>query len=403
MLRRWRSWGKRTMGPGRGGWRRPLAVACALVVGSVPVGVQAAHTAARARPHPVAAAGVGRGTGTAGGLAPRPAPWGPFLRGMTDAAYAATVFASAASDAQLRAMAAAGVNAVSIQTAWYQETPTATVIRPTSQTPSDASLVHIIRLAHSLHMRVFLDPFVNAIEGNAWQGAFHPVSWSAWFRSYDRMIVHYAILAQQTGVNLLAIGDENDTSDHDPALLPDYLRLIALARRYYHGPLVYGADYPDFQDIPPVFWRALNAIGLEGYFPLADSTDPTQAQLDAAWAREVQRIAAWRRSAGLTDEPVILTEIGYYSADTTAENPGAWEPRAPLDLRLQEECYRAVFTTIYQQPWLDGIFWFWWANPSDGPDWPPLPTNNGYNVQNKPVLALISSYYRAPGGGRPPA
>ncbi len=331
---------------------------------------------------------------------PKPPSLGPFMRGMTYAAYTATVFASATSDEQVRAMARAGVNAISVQTAWYQQSPTSTRIAPTAQTPSDASLEHLIRLAHSLHMRVFLDPFVNAIHGEAWQGAFHPTSWAAWFRSYDAMVAHYATLAQATGVNMLSLGDENDTSDHTPALLPYYLHMVAIARRDYHGALTYGADYPDYRQVPAAFWRSLDAIGLEAYFPLAGSTDPTQAQLDASWRRQVAAIAAWRRAEGLTAKPVVLTEIGYYSGATTAANPGAWEPNARLDLALQVACYRAVFTTMYQQPWLQGIFWFWWANPSDGPDWPPLATNNGYNVQNKPVLGLIESYYRAPGGGR---
>lgn len=335
-------------------------------------------------------------------LASATAALGPFMRGMTYAGYNATVFASAASDAQVRAMARAGVNTISVQTAWYQATPTSTRIVPTAQTPSDASLVHLIDLIHSLHMRVFLDPFVNATTGEAWQGAFHPTSWPAWFRAYDAMIAHYAHLAQQTHVQLLSLGDENDTSDHNPALLSDYLQLVRLARRIYKGPITYGGDYPDYQQIPAAFWRSLNAIGIEAYFPLAASTDPSPAELDSAWKREVVSITAWRQREGLTDEPVIITELGYYSANTTAENPGSWEPAAPLDLALQVACYRAAFTTIYQQPWLDGIFWFWWANPSDGPDWPAVPTNNGYNVQAKPVLALIEAYYRAVSGSRQP-
>ena len=354
-----------------------------------------------ASPVPVPAPAPARATPLPS-LASAAAALGPFMRGMTYAGYNATVFASAASDAQVRAMARAGVNTVSVQTAWYQATPTSTRIAPTAQTPSDASLVHLIDLIHSLHMRVFLDPFVNATTGEAWQGAFHPTSWPAWFRAYDAMIAHYARLAQQTHVQLLSLGDENDTSDHDPALLSDYLQLVRLARRIYKGPITYGGDYPDYQQIPAAFWHRLNAIGIEAYFPLAAATDPSPAELDSAWKREVVSITAWRQREGLTDEPVIITELGYYSANTTAENPGSWEPAAPLDLALQVACYRAAFTTIYQQPWLDGIFWFWWANPSDGPDWPAVPTNNGYNVQAKPVLALIEAYYRAVVGSRQP-
>lgn len=352
---------------------------------------------------PASATPTGRSAAAPSPTAP-PARAG-FLRGITYAGYTATVFATATSDALVRQLAATGANAVSVQTAWYQATPRSTHIAPTNQTPSDASLVHLIRLIHQLHMRVFLDPFVNATTGEAWQGAFHPRSWAAWFRSYDAEIAHYARLAQANGVEMLAIGDENDTSDHNPALLPDYLHLIAVARAAYSGPLTYGADYPDYRQIPAAFWRRLNAIGLEAYFPLAApaSAHPSQSSLDAAWRRQAARIAAWRQASGLTPEPVVITELGYYSARSTAASPGAWQPRSPLDLRLQAECYRATLSTIYQEPWLHGLFWFWWANPSDGPDWPATAGNNGYNLQDKPALGVLESYFRAPHGGRPAA
>lgn len=382
-------------------WRRSAASVASVVALASALAAGTGATAAGGTGAPQSRPAASR----AADAAPTPS-LGPFMRGMTYAAYSRTVFATRVSDRQVREMAAAGVNYVSVQVAWFQPTATSTTIAPGtvpgSQTPTDGSLVHLIRLIHELGMHVFLDPFVNATTGEAWQGTFHPTSWPAWFAAYDRMVAHYARLAQANGVELLALGDENDSSDHDPSLLPYYLQMVRVARRYYHGPLTYGADYPDYQQVPVAFWRALDAIGIEAYFPLADTTDPTQAQLDAAWRAEAQQIDAWRASAGLGNEPVIITELGYYSGDTTAESPGQWNAGARLDLGLQVKCYQAVFDTIYQEPWLAGIFWFWWANPSDGPDWPPLPTNNGYNVQNKPVLGLIARYFRAPDGGRQP-
>ena len=337
---------------------------------------------------------------------PRPPPLHPippgFLRGLTYAGYDPTVFATSTSDDLIRQLATTGANAVSVQTAWYQATPDSTQITPTDQTPTDASVVHLIRLIHSLHMKVFLDPFVDATRGEAWEGALHPTSWPAWFQSYDAEIAHYAKLAPANGVEMLALGDENDTSDHDPSLLPDYLHLIDVARSYYRGSITYGGDYPDYRQIPAAFWRRLDAIGLEAYFPLAQqgATDPSQDELDADWRNQAAQIAAWRSAVGLTDKPVIITELGYYGSGSTAANPGNWEPHSPLDLKLQAECYQATLSTIYQEPWLQGLFWFWWANPSDGPDWPPTVDNNGYNIQNKPALKVPESYFQASQGGR---
>ncbi len=59
----------------------------------------------------------------------------------------------------------------------------------------------------------------------------------------------------------------------------------------------------------------------------------------------------------------IITVLGYPSEDGAAAQPGSWFPRPPVNLGLQQRLYQVTLTTIAQEPWLRGLFWFWWANP----------------------------------------
>jgi hypothetical protein len=321
-------------------------------------------------------------------------PVNSFQTGMTEAGYKPTVFSSPAVDNSMRALRQNGVRWLSIQTAWYQPTDDSTEIAPSpTMTPTDASIVHLIKLSHRLGMRVFMDPFVNASSGNAWQADFHPPSWSAWFKAYDRAIVHYARLSQQNGVDLFAIGDENDSSDMNPALYAEYRTLIQQVRAVYHGKVTYGSDWPDYQKV--TFWPLLDVVGIDAYFSLATGTgDPPTANLAAAWNRTANTIQSWRTKAG-RHQPVIITELGYPSEVGAAQKPAFWVPDKPTDLTIQTRLYQATFQSIYRRPWLQGIYWFWWLNPSNT-GWPGGPKDNGYGLQGKPALAVLRYYFTRP-------
>lgn len=113
-----------------------------------------------------------------------------FFKAMTHAGYAPRVFDGAPVTSSITALKKAHVNTLAVQLGWYQKTPTSTVIRPDPQkTPTDASLIALIRRAHAAGMYVFLNPFVNALTGDAWQAHFRPTSWDAWFTSYDALVM----------------------------------------------------------------------------------------------------------------------------------------------------------------------------------------------------------------------
>ncbi len=335
------------------------------------------------------------GCGAMGGADPPLPPMSGMMRGMTEAGYKPGVFATQQVTGELARLKRNGVDWLAIQVAWFQDTNRSVTIGPSARfTPTDASVRALVALAHRMGMRVFLNPFVNSLEGNGWQANFAPSSPAKWFSSFDAYLRHYAQLAQSTNADLFAIGDEFDSLDDVPAYRPYWLKAISVARRYYRGPIVYGADYTHYQQV--TFWQALDDVGIDAYFPLSQAPDPSVADLSASWRQIALEIAAWRKSTGLDRKGFIITELGYPSEDGAAAQPGAWLPQQPVNLALQQRLYQATLTTIGKEPWLRGLFWFWWANPSN-PDWQGGPNDNGYTPRGKPAEATLRQYFGGSG------
>ena len=89
---------------------------------------------------------------------------------------------------------------------------------------------------------------------------------------------------------------------------PEWRQLIAKVRTIYHGRILYAANFDAFERTP--FWDALDAIGIDAYFPLSGDRHASDRALQGGAREVVARIDAvaskWKR-------PVILTELGYPS------------------------------------------------------------------------------------------
>lgn len=316
------------------------------------------------------------------------------IKGMTEAGYTPIVFNSSAVQGSITRLHRDGVTWLSIQVAWYQDNNASTrIFASATKTPTDSSVTHLIHLAHHAGMRVFLNPFVNSLQGSGWQALFHPTSPKLWFKSYDEYVSHYAQLAEQDHVDLFGIGDEFDSLDTVPQYRPDWIHAIAVARRFYHGPVTYGADYTNYARV--TFWGPITDVGVDAYFPLSTSPNPTVPDLTRQWNRIANRIEAWRQKSHLASKPFLITELGYPSETGAALTPGSWSPRQPVNLTLQKHLYQATFESIWRRPWLFGIMWFWWANPSN-PNWRGGSQDNGYTPRNKPAEIVLKQYFGHP-------
>lgn len=92
-------------------------------------------------------------------------------------------------------------------------------------------------------------------------------------------------------------------------------RVIATARATYRGRLTYAANFDQVEAVG--FWDALDAIGINAYYPLRDpESEPSGrgellAALEAGWAEVLRGIEQLRARRGLGEMPVVFTELGY--------------------------------------------------------------------------------------------
>jgi len=208
--------------------------------------------------------------------------------------------------------------------------------------------------AHALGMQVMLKPHVWPHGGDPTK--FEPVSWERWFASYERYLVHEALLARAVHAEWLCIGTELTRSESRP----EWLRLIRIVRALYHGRITYAANFDAFEKTP--FWRELDAIGVDAYFPLAPAMEATDAQL-LAGARDA--VARMQRMAKANQRSVILTELGYPST------PGAWiDPWSehrdrPPDPSAQARSFHAMLTALRPAREISGYFvWKYESDPA---------------------------------------
>lgn len=312
-----------------------------------------------------------------------------FIKGMSYAGYSPNVFAGAVSDGLIRHLATTGTNWLIVIPQWYQDNMDSTDIEPWAErTPTDKSVRHLVRLAHELGLQVMLKPFVDP-KVPGWRARFEPSDWAAWFRSYTRFIDHYASLAAEEHCEGLSVGVEYSTSD---AAQPARWRaVIRSVRARFRGLLTYSADWPQYRKVR--FWDALDAIGIDAYFPLSRTSDPSLAALRLGWLPWMHQITSFLRA--YPTKRVIFTEIGYTSRPGAAIDPSQYSGSAPADPGLQARLYQSVFDTVYHEPWLMGLCFFWWDNPSV-PDYPAGPADVGFTPRGKPAETVLRRSFRGP-------
>ena len=321
--------------------------------------------------------GDGGAEGGAGETADGPGPSAPSLspgqvapapahfawRGMTFAHEGydgVRGYGGAATDASLDSLARLGVDAIAVVPYTFMPAPDAPgpLPIPTQRgAETDASVVATVHQAHARGWRVLLKPQI-WIRG-AWPGEVDFASdaaWDAWLGHYRTWILHYARLAAEHDVEALCIGTEltRATLEH-PAF---WRKLISEVRAVYPGSVTYAANWgEEFEGI--AFWGELDALGLNGYYPLSRKPDPTDAELLAGARAWVAMAEGTSRRAG---RPWWLTEVGYRSVEGAWTNPHAAPEGRPADAAAQARCYAALLTAAAEAQRLEGIFFWKWPS-----------------------------------------
>ncbi|HYF52020.1 MAG TPA: PKD domain-containing protein [Planctomycetota bacterium] len=313
-------------------------------------------------------------------------------KGLTYVSWQASEYQSSDSDASLTDMRRSGANWVALLVTWYMPTGTSTTIASDSRTPTDAALAEAIADIKARGMKVLLKPHVDCDDGT-WRGQINisAANKPAWFSSYTAFITHYAALAETHGVEMLCMGTELKTMSNSN--LASWTAVITSVRAAYSGPLVYAANAyaPADEYANVVFWSQLDYAGANCYTPLTSITNPTFAQIKAGWTSGRygwNMLSSLRSWAGTVGKPVIMTEMGYQSADGCNKDPN-WVPTpVTQDLQEQADCYQAAFEVLSQESWCKGIFWWGWEVPL------PAATDTHFSPRGKPAGTVVADWYR---------
>jgi len=208
--------------------------------------------------------------------------------------------------------------------------------------------------------------------------------WKRLEDSYEKFILEYADIAEAMKAEILCIGTELEKF---VVKRPNYWsQLILKIKKVYKGKLTYAANWDEFKRIP--FWKQLDYIGVNAYFPLSDKKTPTIAKFEKGWQQhkiEIQKIQQQN------NKPILFTEYGYRSIDFTGKKP--WEfnrIEGRVNLVAQENATQAIYNQFWKEDWFAGGFiWKLFHNheKSGGQN------NNRFTPQNKPTEKLIKKLY----------
>lgn len=326
------------------------------------------------------------------------------IRGFNFAVWWHDILDKESTHESIRKMTETGANYFGLAPFWYQDHKTSAVIyRRDSKTATDSSVRSAIRYAKSVGLKIALKPMVDSRD-NTWRGEFQPSNSDAWFQSYKDFILTFARIAQEEGVDYLIIGTEF-TKLTKPQYSQKWREIIRDIRVVYSGPLTYAANWgkrDDGEYYQIDFWDALDAIGIDAYFPLAENDNPTAQSVANAWTTiNSGGTQNWYNDINELrtrfDKPVLFTEIGDLSCDGAGKKPGEYPCGRNLDLQEQADLYEGTLRFWADKSWMQGfLFWRWDADQNKGGT-----SDKDYLVAGKPVIEVLKNFWTIPVSSAP--
>ncbi len=208
--------------------------------------------------------------------------------------------------------------------------------------------------------------------------------WKKLEASYESFILEYAELAEEVNANIFCIGTELNSF---VSARPEYwTTLIKKVDNIYNGKITYAENWDTFANVP--FWKELDFIGIDAYFPLTEEKTPTPEALKTAWQPHKEKILEVQKAI---DKPILFTEFGYRSTHFTAKEP--WNSDhtiRDMNLEGQNIALKALFDEFWKEDWFAGGFiWKWFhAHDRSGGNEDPQ-----FTPQNKPAEELLRKAY----------
>ena len=314
-----------------------------------------------------------------------------WQKGATIRSYSPDAFASEPFRVALQELADNDANFVTLALPWKQQDIRASEIYSEYNTPTEAALVDAIQYAHGLGLAVNLVPHLDT-EDYTWRAYIEPANTALWFQSYGQMLMNYARIAEQHGVEMLTIGTEL-VGVTVPENTDQWRDIIENIRSVYSGDLTYssnwgGADWAQEKDSIE-FWDDLDYIGLAAYFYFEApyTLDSLVTQWDEWDEEEIEPLS------DEFDKPVLFTEVGYRSMDGALNAPWDWNVAAGQDQDEQALGYAALFEYWEDQDHFTGVHFWNWRTGSDPAFWTSADWATEYTPQRKPAEEIMAEWF----------
>lgn len=218
-------------------------------------------------------------------------------------------------------------------------------------------LTRPIEEAHRLGLKILIKPHLAYWRsGFKWRGEIEfktEKEWDRFFSTYTQWIEELAEICQNA--DAFVIGTELDKTIH---FENRWREIIQVLRSKSSAPITYAANWTDYQRIP--FWDALDAIGIQAYFPLLEpSIKPNKEMLNSAWDKKLGEL---NQFAEIHNRSVVFTEIGYDISTYAPYKPWESGDYRPGAEEVQKLCLTAALKALAKDDKVIGAFlWKWFA------------------------------------------
>jgi len=196
--------------------------------------------------------------------------------------------------------------------------------------------------------------------GFSWRGEIEfaePTVRRRFFAQYGEWVEQLAKCS--AGAGALSVATELGGVRDEPA----WRGVIARVRDVFDGPLTAAVNWDRYAAVP--WWDAVDAVGVQAYFPLLPSMPasgvPPDDALVQGWRSIHAELKAVHESTG---KPVVFTELGYNRSRHAPVKPWDYEQGGDDAEAVQAACLRVALRELEREPWLAGAFlWKWFPGP----------------------------------------
>ncbi len=296
-----------------------------------------------------------------------------------------------AAEASMRRLASNGLDWICLTVNAWQETFYSTrIFSLYGRTQSDEEVVHAVKLAKSLGLKVCLKPMVNCLD-RSWRARIHfpteegTTYWDDWFSSYRNFMNYYAEMAERLGCEMLCTGCEMAGMDTQAERCR---RMIAEVRERYSGIVMHNINHGD--EFKSSWLDAVDVIGISGYYPVTDAGHRGAGVMRERWKRVTEGLEACHRHYG---KPVMFAEIGVRNEEGCTAYP--WDfhnrPEKAADEQEQADFYMTAMEATWDLPYFAGYFWWDWKAVL--PPEEEAKKNRDFTVYGKQAEKVLKQWY----------